>query len=266
MRIVQIMGASVVLLLVSVLSSGTSGSTNVEQVPSSPDQAAIRETLNGLYNLYEKYRAEKNEKRAELLAERVKGLGFETIQELPSIVVGPGFPVFVVQLDELREYQKGTDAQPLLHETRFTLYPVMVRDKKGLQVRSAARVGQGPKGKDPIGEWNHYFFTQPITVFRDDLQRAQQCLELSRCFVIEVPALGRYLFGVRDDTAKTFLVARLDPGSRQQLTSKELREARQVFQELATEATRPGYDLDRDYRPSEKRRLLPNDAVRQESR
>lgn len=265
MRALQIATVSVVLLLGPILSRGTSAFSSVEQIPDSPDETAISQTLRGLYELYEKYRAEKNEKRAEMLAERIKGLGFETIQELPSIVVGPGFPVFFVQLDELREYQKGTDAWPLLHETRFTLYPVMVRDKNRLQVRSAARVGQNEKGKDPIGEWGHFFFTQPLTVLRDDLQKAKQCFGPSHCFVIEVPALGEYLFGVRDDTTKTLLVARLEPDSKQ-LTSKELREAGRVFQELSNEAKQQGYDLDRNYKPSEKRRLLPDDAVRQESR
>jgi hypothetical protein len=83
--------------------------------------------------------------------------------------------------------------------------------------------------------------------------------------MIEVPALGEYLFGVRDDTAKTLRVARLDPDSKQ-ITSKELREADQVFQELSLEATNPVYDLDPYDKPSEKRRLSPKDAIRQESR
>lgn len=262
MRALRIATASVVLLLGPIFLSGTSASSNIEQHPSSPDETAIRKTLSWLYERYKQYLAEKNEKRAEMLAERVKGLGFETVQELPSIVIGPGFPVFVVQLDELRKYQKGTDAWHLLHETRFTLYPVMVPDKNNdLQVRSAARVGQNAKGKDPIGEWGHFFFAQPLTIFRDELQKAKQCLGPSRCFVIEIPALGEYLFGVRDDNAKTLLVARLDLNSKH-LTSKELREAGQVFQELSIEASNPGYDLDRHDKPTEKRQLLPNDAVR----
>lgn len=65
-----------------------------------------------------------------------KDLGFDSVEEAGSATLGEPLPVVFVRLDQLRQYQQGSDAGSLLGQSNQMNFPVMVKD----QVRSSVVV------------------------------------------------------------------------------------------------------------------------------
>jgi hypothetical protein len=71
-----------------------------------------------------------------------RDLGFESPQEAASAVLGQPLAVYMVQLDNLRNYISGENPDQLLKPLNHAIFPVMV----GSQVRSSITVEQGRNG------------------------------------------------------------------------------------------------------------------------
>jgi hypothetical protein len=71
-------------------------------------------------------------------AQNYKELGFESAEEVAKATLGEPIPVLVVSLNQLRQYEPGSDPNKLLTDFNQIHYPVMVGD----QVRSAILVDQ----------------------------------------------------------------------------------------------------------------------------
>jgi len=65
--------------------------------------------------------------------ENYKAMGFESLDELSDIALGDSLHVFFVRLDQLQEYQPGSDPNRLLIDRKRIIFPVIVKK----QVRSS---------------------------------------------------------------------------------------------------------------------------------
>jgi hypothetical protein len=118
-----------------------------------------------------------------------KGMGFESADEARSAALGDPAVYFLVRLDELRDYQPGSDPTRLLHSADRVLYPVLARQ----QVRSSVTLEKGKEG------WKATSFGAPgfsklVTRLRTE-SSASSGASVSSYFVVAVPALKVYFLG-----------------------------------------------------------------------
>jgi hypothetical protein len=88
-----------------------------KQEPARPPQSASsgEAASNGLATL-----------RKLVNANNYRSMGFESQDEVNSASLGERLPVFLVRLDQLREFQSGGDPEKLLNDIGEELYPVLV--------------------------------------------------------------------------------------------------------------------------------------------
>jgi hypothetical protein len=125
-----------------------------------------------------------------------KAVGFKTADEAFGAKLGEPFPVFKVRLDQLRNYQPGTDPLNIVHWSNTVIYPVLVRET----VRSSVSI---EKAKD---NWEAVSFGSPALIARLSTMRAQRARALPAGmkpvhFAVQVPALNLYFLGERAEKA-----------------------------------------------------------------
>lgn len=187
--------------------------------------------------------------------EKLRVLGFKSVNQLATATIGQGFPLYVVRLVELRRYDKGTDPWSLLDKTEASIYPLMVLHGQNLEVRSSATVsfqqGQSPH----VAEMGNPELIRLLTEAGIEMQKGGGCLLPSECFAVSIPALSLHLFGYRDEKTKQFLIVTLNhvPG---QVKKGDFGTAKDVLKELSNEAKEPKYDRS-GHRPNENKQLAP---------
>ena len=169
-----------------------------KQVLSDEAETLIRERLDQLFN---KYSTEKGDPTTQ---ERVKSLGFDQVSDLRDVKAGNPFEVYSVRLDELQSYQTGSDPSPLLHEANGRIFPLLVANG---QVRSSAMVdsvrkNQGDEFPLEVTQIGAPTLIKVLTEFREELEQKKRCA--GECFVVWIPALGRYFLG--DKTSEKFMI------------------------------------------------------------
>lgn len=122
-----------------------------------------------------------------------KVMGFETPGEPGVANLGEPLRVFMVGLDQLQQYQPGSDPNKILSGGDQVIYPVTVKG----QVRSSIVV-------EMIKErWKATSFGSPnlvkmLTKVRKDSSNATK-LPISSYFAVQVPALNLYFIAHRTD-------------------------------------------------------------------
>ena len=125
-------------------------------------------------------------------AQNYKDFGFESADELASARLGVPLRVYFVRLDQLREYQPGSDPNRLLNDLNQMNYPVLSRDK----VRSSVVVQQ-VDNRWRLSKLGQGGLAQQIAAVRKNPAgtvpdpTAQQ-------FIVHVGALGLYFLGHRE--------------------------------------------------------------------
>jgi hypothetical protein len=118
-----------------------------------------------------------------------KEMGFESMAELDRMTLGVPMRVFMVPLDRLQGYQSGMAPEPLLVDTKHTLYPILV----DAQSRSSIMMSVIE------GNWKAVSFGSPRMIRMLSAARANVAsgagVPLASVFLIEVPALNLYLLG-----------------------------------------------------------------------
>lgn len=137
-----------------------------------------------------------------ITAQNYKGMGFESVDEVKSATLGEPLGVFYVHLDQLKEYQPGSDPEKLLTDVGQMVYPVAVKD----QVRSSVVVAKS----DDV--WKAARSGGPNVI--QAISRARSTVASSEkppasTFVVQVPALNFYFVGYRAD-GKLMLTPILD--------------------------------------------------------
>jgi hypothetical protein len=120
-------------------------------------------------------------------------MGFESADELARAELGDPLPVFLVPLDQLRRYERGTDPGALLAPAPRVLYPVTVER----QVRSSLAVIRTEKGlqASSFGSPNR---TRLIDRARGaSMERTR--LPAAAYFEVDVPALNLVFVGHREE-------------------------------------------------------------------
>ncbi len=120
-------------------------------------------------------------------------MGFESIEELETAMIGDPFEVFMVLLDELSEYKQGQNADQLLPERKDFLFPVVAKD----QVRSSLTVASTPKGRavTSFGSPNKMVLLSKVRANRIETTK----LASAAYFVVEVPGLKLVFVGDHAD-------------------------------------------------------------------
>jgi hypothetical protein len=121
-------------------------------------------------------------------------MGFESVDEVKSAVLGGPIQVYVVDLNRLKEYQAGGDPQGLLTPSNDVVYPVLV--KSG--VRSSIRVTNQGNG------WGTSGFGGANLIKAVAKQMAGES-----DFEVQVPVFNLYFVGQRREN-KLFLVPIVD--------------------------------------------------------
>jgi len=118
-----------------------------------------------------------------------KEMGFESMAEMDRMTLGVPMQVFMVPLDRLQGYQSGMAPEPLLVDTKHTLYPILV----DAQSRSSIMMSVIE------GSWKAVSFGSPRMIRMLSAARGNVAsgagVPLSSIFLIEVPALNLYLLG-----------------------------------------------------------------------
>ena len=118
-------------------------------------------------------------------------MGFESLAELDRMAPGVPMQVFMVPLDKLQGYQAGMASEPLLVDTRHTLYPVLV-DAQARSSITMSEVG---------GNWKAVAFGSPKLIRSLSAARAAVAsaagVPAASVFLIEVPALNLHVLGCR---------------------------------------------------------------------
>lgn len=118
-------------------------------------------------------------------------MGFTSPDEVRIAVLGEPMRVFMVRLDQLRDYQPGTDPNRLLTGGDQVIYPITVEG----HVRSSVIVGK------VNGQWKAVSFGGPNLVKMLSKVRKENSdaagLPTSSYFVVHVPALNLYFIAHR---------------------------------------------------------------------
>jgi len=134
-------------------------------------------------------------------AQNYKELGFESPEEVANATLGEPIHVLVVSLNQLRQYEPGSDPNRLLTDFNQIHYPVVVGD----QVRSAILVDQ-VNGKWKAGTFGATNLAKLIATARKGTQTSNP----SQDVVVEVPSLGLYFLGHRTEDNKLTLTPLTD--------------------------------------------------------
>jgi hypothetical protein len=181
---------SVILSILLTAGCDKIGSAGKEQAPPktfTDAQAAATESLSTFRQLVN--------------AQNYKELGFESAEEVANAKLGEPIHVLVVPLNQLRQYEPGSDPNKLLTDFNQIHYPVVVGD----QVRSAILVDQ-VGGKWKAGTFGAAKLAKLIAAARKGTQTSTP----SQDAVVEVPSLGLYFLGHRTEDNKLTLTPLTD--------------------------------------------------------
>ena len=180
----------ILLILIAVI-----GSVMTACAPPAPPAIQALPTPAEAPLLPEKFQAEALEALETLkkliTEENYKQMGFESLDEVAFATLGEPIQDFMVRLDHLKKYQKGSDPNKMLSATNLLVYPVLVRG----QVRSSI------KGVVEEGTWKSVSFGEPnyIKMVMSQLkkQSEEQKLPSSSFFIVRVPAFNLVFLGHR---------------------------------------------------------------------
>ena len=156
--------------------------------------------------------------------ENFKRMGFESADEMSKATLDQPLAVFMVELNDLRAYQTGSDPNKLLKRLDKVVYPV----KAGDAVRSSIVLQKSKEGwkASDFGGTN---FARLVTRARDESAKATS-LPPNAYFVVQVPALNAYFLGYRE-ADKLMLVPLIDDVA-MNLKAGTALPAEQVFDQL----------------------------------
>lgn len=192
---VAIAALSLVLLMMSSCNRGREAQQNsdrgAEQQTFADAQTAATQSLATFRQLVTK--------------DNYKQLGFDSPDEVSSATLGQPIQVYMVKLDQLREYKSGTDPNALLTNINQLQYPVMVRE----QVRSAIGVGQAD-GKWKATGFGNASLARQVAAARKAEPAASAQGASSQPMLIHVAALGLYFVASRGADGKLMMTPLVD--------------------------------------------------------
>lgn len=161
-------------------------------------------------------------------ANNYRSMGFESQEEVNSASLGERLPVFLIRLDQLREFQSDGDPEKLLTDIGEELYPVLVNGA----ARSAVLVQkQG-------SQWSPVSYGGANLVKALGQRRSENSAQLKTAapayFEVHVAALNMYFLGYRQES-KLMLIPLADD-AQYKFTAGTPAPAGEVFAALARAA------------------------------
>ena len=157
--------------------------------------------------------------------ENFKELGFQSPEEAQQIQLGTPVPIFMVQLDKLKSYEKGADPVSLLTNTNRILYSLTVNGEP-----RSALVLHLVKGNWQMASVGRPNFTKALgSITREVVTRNKTKVEST--FQVEIPALNLNFVGQKDPSGLQLTPLLDDP--RFEFTAGRTLPAQEVFQRLA---------------------------------
>jgi hypothetical protein len=132
-----------------------------------------------------------------------KAMGFESTDEMTKATLDEPLPVFMVELNDLRAYQSGSDPNQLLKPIDKIIYPV----KAGEGVRSSIVLQKDKEGWK-ASDFGGANFARLVSRARDESSKTTN-LSTNAYFVVQAPALNAYFLGYRLND-KLMLVSLVD--------------------------------------------------------
>jgi hypothetical protein len=157
-----------------------------------------------------------------------RAMGFESADEMSKATLDEPLQVFMVELNDLRGYQAGSDPNKLLKPIDKVIYPV----KTGAQVRSSIVLQKRKEGWK-ASDFGGPNFARLVTQARDESVKATS-LPLTAYFVVQAPALNAYFLGYRQND-KLMLTSLIDDPALNLRAGTPL-PAEQVFGDLSAVA------------------------------
>ncbi|WP_143299280.1 hypothetical protein [Candidatus Brocadia sapporoensis] len=154
--------------LVMIAHANAQSDNNESQKVASESMVTLRKLVNG---------------------QNYKAMGFESLDKVSAVALGEPIRVFLVQLDQLREYKPGSDSNKLLIDADKIIYPFTARE----QIRSSVVV------EKIQGAWNATNFGGPhlIKILANIRRNASDStgIPVSSYIAVQVPALNLYFIG-----------------------------------------------------------------------
>lgn len=141
-------------------------------------------------------------------AQNYKDFGFDSADELANARLGAPLRVYFVRLDQLREYQPGSDPNRLLTDINQLHYPVLSGDK----VKSSVVVQQ-TDNRWRLARLGEGGLAQQIAALRKSPSNAAPSEASAQEFIVRVGALGLYFIGHRDGDKLLLTPVAVPPGS-----------------------------------------------------
>lgn len=153
-----------------------------------------------------------------------KEMGFQSVDEMANAKLGEPLSVYMVELEDLRAYRPGSDANKLLKPIDKVIYPVSAND----QVRTSIVLQKGKEGWK-TSDFGGANFARLATRARDESIKATN-LPPAAYFVVQAPALNAYFVGYRQE-GKLMLASLIDDPD-MNLKAGTALPAEQVFDQL----------------------------------
>lgn len=179
--------SAAILGLFLLASCATQQSARPPQSASAADAAS-----NGLSTL-----------RSLVKANNFRSMGFESLEEVQSASLGEPLLVYMVRLDQLREYQPGGDPEKMLGEIGQQLYPVLVNGAP----RSSVLVAKQGDQWSPVS-YGGANLVKALGQRRSE-HAASQKTAAPAYFEVHVAALNMYFLGFREE-GKLMLIPLVD--------------------------------------------------------
>lgn len=133
-------------------------------------------------------------------SDTAKGLGFTSKSEASTATVDKDFPLkaYTVELDALRKYKRGQDAEKLLTDRNIIIYPIKVGEK----VRSSMTISQLQDGTWDVTGWGAPGLIGELTDLKIPALKDKDTF-----IVVWIPELNLYFLGDRQHDRKLMLTS-----------------------------------------------------------
>lgn len=137
-------------------------------------------------------------------ADNAQAMGFRSDKEVEQAKAGVPLPILLIQLDELRTYERGNNIRPLLKNYQQQLIPLSVND----EVRSSITLERKNQQLNAIS-YGSPSLARTLSKVRQEAAK-QQSIALEKFYVVQVAALRHYFVAYDDSAGKVMFVPVLD--------------------------------------------------------
>lgn len=158
-------------------------------------------------------------------SDTAKGLGFTSMSEASTATVDKAFPLktYTVDLNALRKFKRGDDAEKLLLDRDIIIYPIKV----GERVRSSMTVSRLRDGTWDVTGWGAPGFIGELIDLEIPEPKNKDIF-----VVVWIPELNLYFLGERQQDGK-LLLSSINSRPGLELEKHVWRRAPDVFQQLS---------------------------------